>query len=176
MNEEFNEINIDISNFNYKKNTKFKELSNIKKIVHTAILEGCILNLNILYNRGKRRDGWGFPRWGPVHSEYYPPEGYIGYGLNIIGKYDNGKNEWLDWNGLPFEWPIAYYNMSNMINEEDKIFLKVSPIIKMGFNILNKEKINNKVFCNFKPEILDSKINNKYIFGFEVRIRPDKFI
>ena len=39
---------------------------------------------------------------------YNPPDGWIGFGLNVLNKYDNGNNDWLACDGRPGEWCIAY--------------------------------------------------------------------
>ena len=44
--------------------------------------------------------------------DYYPPYGWIGIGLNVKGKYDNGNNDWIS-NGNKNEWAIAYHGIKN---------------------------------------------------------------
>ena len=39
--------------------------------------------------------------------DYYPPIGWLRIGLNVLGKYDNGNNDW--YNGGEKEWAIAYH-------------------------------------------------------------------
>ena len=44
------------------------------------------------------------------HLIYYdPPEGYIGYGLKVLGQYDYGENIWLGYSNKEGEWYIAYH-------------------------------------------------------------------
>ena len=49
---------------------------------------------------------------------YDPPYGYIGIGLNVLGKYDNGNDDWL--NNNCNEWAIAYHTISSKLSS-DKI-------------------------------------------------------
>ena len=53
-------------------------------------------------------------------EKYDPPYGWIGIGLNVIGKYDS--DEWLTNNSDSSEWAIAYHginpkNSSNKVNQ-----------------------------------------------------------
>jgi hypothetical protein len=45
-------------------------------------------------------------------EKYDPPYGWIGIGLNVLGKYDNGNNDWLTNNTNSSEWAIAYRGIS----------------------------------------------------------------
>ena len=40
--------------------------------------------------------------------EYKPPHGWIGIGLKVLGKYDNGNDDWLGNDGNKNEWAVAY--------------------------------------------------------------------
>ena len=56
---EFNEYYFDINNFKAKCNNKeFKELSFLKKVHKSLIMEGCKLSSNMLDSRGNRENGW----------------------------------------------------------------------------------------------------------------------
>ena len=50
---------------------------------------------------------------------YDPPYGWIGIGLNVLGKYDNGNDEWLTNNTDSSEWAIAYH----AINPKNESFV-----------------------------------------------------
>ena len=63
-------------------------------------------------SRGNNKDGgWGIneTRGG---EPYNPPEGWIRYGLNVVGKYDNGNDDWLAFDNRKGEWCIAYYGVA----------------------------------------------------------------
>ena len=42
--------------------------------------------------------------------DYNPPLDWKGIGLNVLGKYDNGNNDWLNNNGNNNEWAVAYHS------------------------------------------------------------------
>ena len=54
-------------------------------------------NLEGKWTHGENRGG----------RSYNPPDGWIGFGLNVLNKYDNGNNDWLACDGRPGEWCIA---------------------------------------------------------------------
>ena len=45
-------------------------------------------------------------------EKYDPPYGWIGIGLNVLNKYDNGNNDWLTNNINSSKWAIAYHGIS----------------------------------------------------------------
>ena len=51
---------------------------------------------------------------------YDPPYGWLGIGLNVEGKYDNGNNDWLNNNTSSSKWAIAYHGISTKLSS-DKI-------------------------------------------------------
>lgn len=71
-----------------------KELYGLKEIQENLIINACKLTKNMLDAKGNRSTGWGIgeKRGG---YDYRPPMGWIGYGLNVRGKYDNGNDDWL---------------------------------------------------------------------------------
>ena len=40
---------------------------------------------------------------------YTEPNGFYGFAVNVLGKYDNGDNRWMKADGSPGEWAIAYH-------------------------------------------------------------------
>ncbi len=42
---------------------------------------------------------------------YQPPNTWYRIGLNVLGKYDNGNNDWLSMNNIPGEWYVAYHGI-----------------------------------------------------------------
>lgn len=88
-----------------------KELENIKKnrkgiidIRAKLLVEGCIISPEMFDPRYNNNDkGWakkGEKRGG---RDYDPPIGWVGYGLNVINKYDN-NNIWLGMSNIEGEW------------------------------------------------------------------------
>ena len=60
---------------------------------------------------------------------YNPPDGWIGFGLNVINKYDNGNNDWLACDGRPGEWCVAYHGAC-VRNTSDQIKQIIKPILQ----------------------------------------------
>ena len=94
---------------------KYKdELGQLKKIESGIIISGCKLNESMLDYRGNNRDGgWagkGEKRGG---EEYFPPNGWVGYGLNVL---DNdrfgGDNTWIGMDNIEGEWCVAYHGVA----------------------------------------------------------------
>ena len=85
-----------------------KELGTLKKVEQGIIVNGCILNPNMLDHRGNNKDGgWagkGEKRGGEL---YIPPTGWTGYGLKVYNVY--GDNTWLGMNNSEGEWCVAYH-------------------------------------------------------------------
>ena len=73
-----------------------KELGTLKNVVQGIIVNGYILNPNILAHRENNKDGgWagkGEKRGGEI---YIPPTGWTGYDLKVYNVY--GDNTWLGW-------------------------------------------------------------------------------
>lgn len=93
--------------------------------------------------------GWGIgqKRGPPKHLvDYDPPIGYLGYGLSVENKYDNGDNTWLGKDNKEGEWYIAYHGTD---------FKYVKDILEKGFgrgdgqyykNDKNINKLSNPPF------------------------------
>ena len=88
-----------------------EELGKLKSIQKGIIIDGCILNHNMLDYRGNNKDGgWagkGEKRGG---EEYIPPTGWTGYGLKVYDVY--GDNTWLGMNNSKGEWCVAYHGVA----------------------------------------------------------------
>ena len=110
--EEFNkEKFLDYNTFKRNlSNNEFKELQNLKGIHTRLIMEGCKLNQNMLDNRGNRESGYEIGgKRGKM--DYIPPLGWIGFGLKVWDKYDDGNNDWLGHDGNDNEWAVAYHGI-----------------------------------------------------------------
>jgi hypothetical protein len=107
--EDFNKKNVDINSLakNCDSN-EFQELKYLKEVHSSLIMEGCKLSPDMLDSKGNRESGWGEneKRGG---FDYFPPKGWKGFGLNVVGKYGNGNDDWLAYNGNKNEWAIAYH-------------------------------------------------------------------
>ena len=114
----------------------------IKDIEYRLLLEGCLISPEMFDTRWNNRDG-GWAKKGEKRGgrEYIPPYGWIGYGLNVIDKYDNKNNTWLGMKNIKGEWWVAYhgvgrYNNSNKNKEITK------DIVNNGF-IIGPHQVHN---------------------------------
>ena len=191
MSDEFNDLEISEFQERFKNSDKLKYLKEIHK---TLIMEACKLSPNMLDPKGNRISGWpdGEKRGG---LPYYSPKGWMGFGLKVRGKYDNGNDDWLECNGNKNEWAVAYHGVGISISKSLEIAM--GNIYKSGYKIgpgqLYKDYINvNKpgtkigigIYCSPKPSDLEIYANfgesstviqsNHYIMGFMMRVKPDK--
>ena len=123
---------------------------------------------------------------------YNPPNGWIGFGLNVLGKYDNGNNDWLACNGRPGEWCIAYHGAC-VRNTSDEIKQIIKPILENNlrpgagqaykdYNDDNHpgQKVGVGVYCSPNPSNMDGyagiiEVNGyRYKVAFMLRVKPDK--
>ena len=167
-------------------------------------MKGCKLTPNMLDSRGNRESGWGVNEKRGGFDYFPPPKGWKGFGLKVVGKYDNGNDDWLAYNGNKNEWAIAYHGIG--IGGECKSVEEATHnIYKGGFkpgsgqvhrnqkninkrykaNDINNDhskKVGEGVYCSPKPEVMESYantssivINRKYYkMGFMMRVKPDK--
>ena len=141
--------------------------------------------------KGNRISGWGKGEYRGGFL-YEPPEGWMGFGLKVIGKYDNGNDDWLAHDGNKNEWAIAYHGVrANPLEQA------VGNIYKRGFKVgknqyyeesINRFKpgtlVGRGIYCSPSPRVLkqyagdsisETQIKGKnYIMGFMMRVKPDK--
>ena len=175
---------------------EFEELKNLKEVHKGLIMEGCKLTPEMLDSRGNRESGWGEneKRGG---FDYFPPKGWKGYGLKVLGKYDNGNDDWLAYNGNENEWAIAYHGIGTKLGSSFTVEKATNCILQGGFragkgqvyaehNNDNKlcpdQKVGIGVYCSPSPDVMDgyaryssTKVNNKsYKMGFMMRVKPNR--
>ena len=194
--DDFNNENIDFNTFkkNCMNDKDFQELSKLKEVHKGLIMEGCRLSSNMLETRKNRKDGWGIneKRGG---LDYIPPtNGWVGYGLKVWGKYDNGNNDWLSYNGNKNEWAIAYHGVGSKLG--CSVEQAANNIIKGGFKAGSGQafqydddfmhpgqKVGVGVYCSPDPKVMEeyakysiiNGVNGKnYMLGFMMRVKPDK--
>ena len=171
--DNFNDKKVDINTLkNNCNNEEFKELKNLKEIHSTLIMEGCKLSSDMLDSRGNRESGWGEneKRGG---FNYYPPKGWKGFGLKVLGKYDNGNDDWITYNGNPNEWAIAYHgigaggNCKTVEQATEKIY---SGGFKAGSGqaCANHKNINTR----YKPNPNDPQNDHSKTLGIGVYCSP----
>ena len=188
--DKFNNINIKDFQSKFRNDKDFPELNNLKEIHSDVLMSLGKLSKNQLDYRGNRCDGWGINEQRG-NMDYYPPIGWIGIGLNVMNKYDNGDNTWLEMYNLEGEWCVAYHGIGRC--KEGKEVKKITSLIieeglKEGkaqahFNCEDKfhpgKKVGEGVYCS--PKIKEAEkyagtieINGKkYKTAFMVRVKPD---
>ena len=162
------------------------------ELVSEVIVNVMNLNPDLLSGLGNNLLGeWaqGENRGG---RPYQPPNGWIGYGLNVLSKYDNGNNDWLACNGRAGEWCIAYHGAchgqsSDNVKKGIKAILETN--LKPGggqacrdHSDLNHpgQKVGVGVYCSPDPSVIDGyagimNINgHNYKAAFMLRVKPDK--
>ena len=198
IDEAFN-TNIDANELKEKfKNDKdFKEISYLKKIHKTLIMEGCKLSINMLDSRGNKKNGWsqGQKRGG---FDYYPPiKGWIGFGLKVLDKYDNGNNDWIANNGNKNEWAVAYHGTGVKMGSSFTLEKATNCILEGGFKAgwgqayaecedarHPGQKVGVGVYCSPDPYVMESYaryaqtstcINGiNFMMGFMMRVKPER--
>ena len=181
--------NLSPKEFKQKLNDNFEELKNLKEIHSELIMGAFKISKKLLDPLGNRESGWGEgeKRGG---KEYYPPLGWKGFGLKVLGKYED--NEWIGMKNTPGEWCVAYHGVGrNKSSEEVKkiVALIITSTFKQGEGQIyeNKKdiyhegkKVGKGVYCTPKIEIAESfsgisEINgNKYRTVLMSRVKPDK--
>ena len=73
-------------------------------------------------------------KWAPKGEKrggeiYDSPIGWMGFGLKVLGKYDNGDNKWIGMKNIPGEFPVAYHGVGRAC----KPFDIVNKIVDNGF-------------------------------------------
>jgi hypothetical protein len=123
---------------------------------------------------------------------YNPPDGWIGFGLNVINKYDNGNNDWLACDGRPGEWCIAFHGAC-VRSTSDQIKQIIKPILEQNLRpgagqayagyddaCHPGQKVGTGVYCSPNPSVIDGyagriEVNGyTYKVAFMLRVKPDK--
>jgi hypothetical protein len=113
---------------------------NIEQVDEKPLLEVLILNKEILDPFGDRSEGWGQneTRGG---EDYLPPtNGWIGIGLKVSGKYDKGKDDWLDYRNKNGEFAIAYLGIDNNFENSEKMVIDMN-YFSTNIKTVIKEKL-----------------------------------
>ena len=172
LSEDFN--NITVNQVQSILATHSPDYNNLLSIDSRLVLDGILLNPELLDHQGDNKNqGWGYneQRGG---RPYYPPKGWIGYGLKVWGKYDKGNNNWISHNGVAGEWCVAYHGASQKLNNNYQMMRDVEDQNHPG------QKVGEGVYCSPNPNVLDQEggvvqVGGKqYKIGFMLRVKPDK--
>lgn len=162
---------------------KFEDFRDIQSIEKSVLLRGCILNPYMIDSRGNNKNGgWGFNeiRGG---NQYYPPEGWVGYGIRVVDVYDIGNNAWLGYSNFGGEWSVAYHGIG--LNSLSNVYNSNMIGIKQSFinsnDIFHKgQKVGEGIYVTPKPKIMEKYCNEylccgkKYKIAFMTRVNPEE--
>ena len=178
-------LNIDDNFDNLVK--KLTEMSSSKntQITQAPLVEAIKLNTSLFDPRGNKSSSWqvGELRGG---MEYEAPVGWIGHGLSVSEKYDNGDDTWLGMDNSPGEWCVAYHGTSIQFAKailETNLKVGGAQVHKDCDNINTKcslKKVGVGVYVTPKVYIADSystfkDSSQKYKCIFMCRVNPTKF-
>ena len=160
------------------------DTSNIDSLIENILINEFKFTKDLLYselnatNWGNKGKKGGF--------DYNPPNGWIGIGLNVLGKYDNGNDDWVKDNGNKNEWAVSYHNTKG-------IYLK--SIVTNGFKIGQSQsykdsndiyhsgqKVGTGIYFNNDLKLMEyfAKLQSfdfygkKFMAALMVRVKPDK--
>ena len=170
--------------------SKDQTFTNIKRVEYNILLSGCKLNPHMLDSRGDNQDGgWGIneKRGG---KPYYPPQGWVGYGLRVLDRFDNGNNDWLDYKNVSKnEWAVAYHGVGSLLSGSQII----NSVNNMAFNSFQSgqgyknsndsyhpgEKVGEGVYVTPQPSVMENHCgiikcgDQKYKVGIMTRVKPE---
>ena len=162
------------------------------ELVSEVIADVMNLNPDLLSGLGNNLLGeWaqGENRGG---RPYKPPNGWIGYGLNVLNKYDNENNDWLACNGRQGEWCIAYHGACGG-QSSDNVKKGIKSILETNLKAGSRQayqysddanhpgqKVGRGVYCSPEPSVIEGyagtmNINgHNYRAAFMLRVKPDR--
>ena len=176
-----------------------KEFKNVISVKIHPLLDRPTFDISMFDKRGDKifgDDSNTFHVGPPKNKQLYTqPKGWERYGLNVLGKYDNGKDDWLH----PFQnhrnWYRAFHGTKNASSDDfkqsdiefDKKFAAVDAmanIHRTGFRPARTHLYGNGVYCSpnstfLEPhyvgevEINTEKGLKKYRFMLMVAVNPD---
>ena len=188
---EFNDLDIEDFKKKFQNDNEFSELQNLKEIHTDVIMQACKLKKSQLDPRGNRVDGWGVDE-KRGNKPYNPPLGWIGIGLNVLDKYDDGDNTWIGMSNIEGEWCVAYHGVGGLLNDSEKVKNITGLIISTTFKKGDRQahsycedqyhpgkNVGDGVYCTPNIDTAGfyagiSKINNdSYKTVLMVRVKPE---
>jgi hypothetical protein len=161
----------------------------INTLIFTAFMN---LDPDLLSGHGDNLEGKWAKNEKRGGKKYIPPKGWIGFGLNVLNKYDDGNNDWLACNGREGEWCVAYHGACRNL-ESDEVKKTVQLILKenlkpgkgQSFQDYDdlyhpNEKVGTGVYCSPDPRVMDEYSGKMeiegvyYKIGFMLRVNPKK--
>ena len=150
-------VGIDVAKVNDNMNEKdliklLEQMEHIKKVEEKPIIESLQISKDVLDPTGDRNKGWGIgeSRGG---EKYFPPLGWYGIGLRVLNQYDDGNNDWLDYDNNENEFSIAYLGLNNFLNKKEKIIEDLNKLSKDINKMVKKELFQNEIDLRKKGNI-----------------------
>ena len=188
--EEFNNLGLEEFRNRFNNDPEYNELNSLKEIHSGLLIDHCKLSKKLLDPEGNRIDGWGIDE-ERGNKEYFPPINWIGIGIKVFDKYDNGDNEWIGMYNTEGEWCVAYhglcrYKKSDEVKRITGIIVK-GDLLRPGERQAYEEdddlnhpgnKVGRGVYVTPKIEIAKryagkSEINGvEYYTALMVRVKP----
>ena len=126
--EEFNNLNLEEFRNRFNNDPEYDQLNFLKEIHEDLLIKECKLSKKFLDPEGNRSDCWGIDE-ERGNKKYYPPINWIGIGIKVIDKYDNGDNEWIGMDNTEREWCVAYHGLCDCL-PSDKVKSATGKIAK----------------------------------------------
>ena len=127
--DEFNDLDVEELKEKFINDKEYLELSRLKAVHSSLIMEGCKLSIRQIDPRGNRYDCWGINQ-KRGNEKYIPPIGWIGIGLKVFDEFSNDR--WLDMQNIPGEWVVAYHGVGRQLGSKEVITIP-GTIYKEGF-------------------------------------------
>ena len=147
------------------KNQICKKLIELKLLSDEYLCNLCKIPKNYLDYRGNTLNPNSSNNLIRGTEKYDPPYGWIGIGLNVLGKYDNGNDEWLTNNSKSSEWAIAYHGISSKNRQNIIMNLLKNIIIKK-----NLSKAISKIHSNSNDKRNWGKVRDGIYLTPNIRI------
>ena len=187
--EEFNNLDLKEFESKFKNDDEFPELQQLKEINEDAIMSACKLTKEQLDPKGNRVKDWGVDELRG-NRPYFPPLGWTGIGLKVLGKYDDGDDTWIGMDNSEGEWNVAYHGIGRGQSSSDVkkiVGLIYKGSFKKGSGQVHKDcndkfhsgKVGEGVYCTPNIKTAEeycgtSEINGKsYKTVLMVRVNPD---
>ena len=173
LNDNFNELV-------YKLKMLSKIDNNLKEVSPRNLFEGIKLCPEMFDSKGNNNDG-GWAPDGEMRggTQYFPPHGWIGHGLNVLNRFDGGNNKWIGMKNLNGEWCVAYHgtgiNVVKSILESQKFIAGNGQSFELDYDLNHDgQKIGKGVYCTPQIKIAENygKIINGYKVAFMCRVNP----
>ena len=97
----------------------FFELYEFKNIIDELLIRFCNIDRKLINYKGHFIIPNKSNNFIRGKEKYYPPYGWFGIGLNVLGKYEN--DEWINDNSKESKWSIAYHGVGGNLPSSEVI-------------------------------------------------------